>query len=87
MRWEWEKILRNIKWFDGFIKDETQIKVMPLLLNFFLLQLITVAFQKIYNELNKYPASNNKSNFELIKGLREKVEEIEKGTSRVRGEK
>ena len=45
------------------------------------------AIEKIYNELNKYPASNNKSNFELIKGLREKVEEIEKGTSRVRGEK
>ena len=51
---------RNIKWFDGFIKDETQIKVMPLLLNFFLLQLITVAFQKIYNE------NNEEQNYEYI---------------------
>jgi hypothetical protein len=51
---------RNIKWFDGFIKDETQIKVMPLLLNFFLLQLITVAFQKIYDE------NNEEQNYEFI---------------------
>jgi len=51
---------RNIKWFDGFIKDETQIKVMPLLLNFFILQLLTVAFQKMYNE------NNEDQNYEFI---------------------
>jgi len=44
---------RNLKWFDKFIKDETQIKIIPLLLNFFILQLITVAFQKLYNDNNE----------------------------------
>ena len=36
---------RNLKWFDSFIKDKTQIKFMPLLVEFFLLQLNTIVFE------------------------------------------
>ena len=51
---------RNLKWFDNFITDETQIKLIPLLLMFFILQLITVAFQKLYNE------NNEEQNYDFI---------------------
>ena len=38
------KVERNHKWFDNFIKDETQFKFLPLLVEFFLIQLITIVF-------------------------------------------
>ena len=34
----------NLKWFDNFIKDETQLKFSPLLVEFFLIRLITIVF-------------------------------------------
>jgi len=36
---------RNLKWFDSFIKDETQLKFLPLLVEFFLIKLITIVFE------------------------------------------
>ena len=36
---------RNLKWLDKFIKDEAQFKFLPLLVEFFLLQLITIVFE------------------------------------------
>ena len=36
---------RNLNWFDNFIKDETQFKFFPLLVEFFLIQLITIVFE------------------------------------------
>ena len=36
---------RNLKWFDKFIKDGAQLKFLPLLVEFFLLQLITIVFE------------------------------------------
>ena len=44
---------RNMKWFNRFIRDETQIKLMPLLLQYFIIQLNTVAFDKIFEENNE----------------------------------
>ena len=35
---------RNLNWFDNFINDETQFKFFPLLVEFFLIQLITIVF-------------------------------------------
>ena len=47
------KAKRNMKWFNRFIRDETQMKIMPLLLQYFIIQLNTVAFEKIFDENNE----------------------------------
>ena len=36
---------RNLKWFDTFINDKAQLKIFPLLVEYFLLQLITIVFE------------------------------------------
>ena len=47
------KAKRNIKWFNRFIRDETQVKIMPLLVQYFLIQLNAIAFDKIFEENNE----------------------------------
>ena len=44
------KAKRNMKWFNRFISDKTQKKVIPLLLQYFFIQIITAAFEIIYDE-------------------------------------
>ena len=41
---------RKIKWFDMYMNNDTQIDLTKIMFNFFILQLITIAFDKIYNE-------------------------------------
>ena len=47
------KSKKNLKWFNRFIRDETQIKLLPLLVEYFLIQLSTVAFETIFDENNE----------------------------------
>ena len=47
------KSKRHMKWFNMFITDATQVKIMPLLLQYFVIQLNTVAFEKIFDENNE----------------------------------
>ena len=44
------KAKRHMKWFKRFISDKTQKKVIPLLLQYFFIQIITVAFDLLYDE-------------------------------------
>jgi len=44
---------RNLKWFDSFIKDKAQFKFMPLLVEFFLIQLNTIVFDIKVEEKNE----------------------------------
>ena len=50
---------RNLKWFNRFIRDETQIKLIPLLIEYFIIQLTTIAFEKIYNSEDNEEENNN----------------------------
>ena len=54
------KAKKHLKWFDFFIKDETQIKFIPLLTQYYLIQLSTIAFETIIDENND--EENNKFN-------------------------
>jgi len=47
------KSKRHLKWFNRFIRDDTQNKIMPLLVQYFIIQLNTVAFDKIFDENNE----------------------------------
>ena len=47
------KAKKNVKWFNRFIRDETQKKIFPLLLQYFIIQLNTIAFEKIFEENNE----------------------------------
>ena len=47
------KSKRNLKWFNRFIRDDTQIRLIPLLLEYFLVQLSTIAFEVIFDENNE----------------------------------
>lgn len=49
---------RNMKWFNRFIREETHIRLMPLLLEYFIIQLTTIAFEKINNENNEDKYNN-----------------------------
>ena len=42
------KIKRKIKWFDMFLNNDTQIQLTKIMLNYFILKLITLGFDKIY---------------------------------------
>ena len=54
------KYERNLKWFDNFIKDKTQFKFIPLLVEFFLVQLNTLVFDIKVDE------NNEEGNIEFI---------------------
>ena len=47
------KSKRHMKWFNRFIRDDTQMKIMPLLMQYIVIQLNTAAFDKIYEENNE----------------------------------
>ena len=49
---------RKLKWFNRLIRNETQKKLIPIMMEFFILQLTTIAFEKKYNELNENEESN-----------------------------
>ena len=44
---------RKMKWFNKLIRDKTQRKLMPVLLEFFLLQLTTIGLEKKYSEFSE----------------------------------
>ena len=46
------KARRNVKWFNRFIRDDSQTKIFPLLLQYFIIQLNNVAFEKKFDENN-----------------------------------
>ena len=46
------KSKRNLKWFDNFIKDETQFKFFPLLVEYFIIQINTIVFEIKFDENN-----------------------------------
>ena len=43
------KIKRKSKWFDMFMNNKNQIQLTKIMLNYFILQLTTIGFEKIYN--------------------------------------
>ena len=43
---------RKQKWFNILIRDDTQKKLMPIIMEFFLLQLTTLGFEKLFGENN-----------------------------------
>jgi len=43
---------RKQKWFNILIRDDTQKKLMPIIMEFFLLQLTTLGFEKLFSENN-----------------------------------
>ena len=47
------KAKRHMKWFNRFIRDQTQKQILPLLLQYFIIQFNTVAFEKIFEENNE----------------------------------
>ena len=55
------KSKKNLKWFNRFIRDDTQIKFLPLLIEYFLIKLNTIAFETIIDE------NNEEGNNEFIK--------------------
>ena len=62
------KSKRHLKWFNMFITDDTQSKIIPLLLQYFIIQLNTVAFDKIFDE-NKEEGYNNFNDSKSILGF------------------
>ena len=44
---------RKMKWFNKLIRDKTQRKLMPILLEYFLLQLTTIGLEKKYSEFSE----------------------------------
>ena len=44
---------RKMKWFNKLIRDKTQKKLMPILLEYFLLQLTTIGLEKKYSEFSE----------------------------------
>ena len=47
------KAKRHTKWFNRFIRDQTQKEILPLLLQYIIIQFNTVAFEKIFEENNE----------------------------------
>ena len=43
---------RKQKWFNILIRDDTQKKLMPIIMEYFLLQLTTLGFEELFNENN-----------------------------------
>ena len=59
---------RRQNWFNKFITSNIQVKIFPYMLEYFILQILTIAFEKQYllldqdNEIN-YHDNNNSSNY------------------------
>ena len=49
---------RKLRWFNKLIRNETQKKLMPIMIQFFILQLTTIAFEKMYDDLNEDEYNN-----------------------------
>ena len=63
---------RKQKWFNKFIRDETQKKLIPLMLEYFILQLTIIGFEKNYNDNNEkveFDNLNDKNNINLFIGI------------------
>jgi hypothetical protein len=43
---------RKLKWFNKLVRNKTQKKLVPIMLEFFILQLTTIGFEKMYNDIN-----------------------------------
>ena len=52
------KSKRHVKWFNRFIRNDAQIKILPLLSEFFLVQLNTIAFEIKYEEIEEDKEDN-----------------------------
>ena len=44
---------RKLKWFNRLIRNKTQEKLVPIMLEFFILQLTTIGFEKMYNDISE----------------------------------
>ena len=53
---------RKQKWFNILIRDDTQKKLMPIIMEYFLLQLTTLGFEKLFSENND---TGNKQNLPI----------------------
>ena len=63
---------RKQKWFNKLIRDETQKKLIPLMLEYFILQLTIIGFEKNYNDNNEkveFDNLNDKNNINLFIGI------------------
>ena len=56
---------RKSNWFKNLIENETQKKLIPIMLEFFIFQLTTIGFEKIYNKVN----DDEYNNFEESKNV------------------
>ena len=57
---------RKLKWFNKLVRNQTQKKLVPIMLEFFILQLTTIGFEKMYNDIN----DNDYNYFETSKNVR-----------------
>ena len=62
---------RKLKWFDKLIRNETQKKLIPIMMEFFILQLTTIGFEKIYNDMNddEYDNFGDETNVRIYNGI------------------
>lgn len=57
---------RNLNWFNKFAKNKIQIKILPIMLDFCILQLTTIGLEKVYNDINDEEYNNFKENKNIL---------------------